>query len=70
MKPELATNLEAAARLIRTAAERLDRREQPCDHCGTNRKLNWNEWQMATELDAIIRKLRNFAKKLSHPANP
>ncbi len=66
MKPETANTLLAAARQIETVSQDLDRREQPCGHCGFTHKANKIEWQMAEELDAVVRKLRAFAKKTKH----
>ena len=65
MKLELIKHLREAASHADQAAKQLDRSELPCDHCGTKRRVNWDEYQMATELDAMVRKLRNFANKLS-----
>jgi hypothetical protein len=62
MKPELAKMLREAANVIARVAAQMDRAEEPCQHCGTKRKLNWDEYQTGVELDAVVAKLRRFAK--------
>jgi hypothetical protein len=62
MNPELARLLRHAAKDIEVVASEMDRSEDPCQHCGTKRKINWNEYQMGVELDAIVTKLLRFAK--------
>jgi hypothetical protein len=66
VKPETANLLLAAAKEVEAAMGQLDRSVNPaCGHCGTITKTNKAEWQMAEELEAVARKLRNFGKKLA-----
>jgi hypothetical protein len=60
---EIVAKLRNAAKEIEVATKTLDRSEEKCKCCGTMRRLNWDEYQMALELDAIVRKLRAFANK-------
>lgn len=63
MTREQRQKLRNAAKVVDEVAAMLDRSEQPCDCCGTRRKLNWEEFQAGVELDAIVRKLHHFAKE-------
>jgi len=54
---------EAAAR-VAAVHRSLNRAVSPCPCCGLNKADNWPESQMGQQLEALERRLRDFADRL------
>jgi len=68
MKAVVRVLLQEARINIVAAAGDLDRTETTCDHCTRKVYANWDEAQMARELEAIVHKLDKWMNKKYGPA--
>lgn len=62
--------LELAARLIEDAVGHLDRRVSACNHCGLNSYANWDQEQVARQLEPMKVKLLAFARSRLYSGLP
>ena len=61
--------LKAAAEIVRRVMGTLDTSDRRCLTCQLIKKNNWDESQLAQELDGIVRKLLKCAERLNALSN-
>lgn len=58
--------LRTSARVVDEVARTLDgSKSEPCGHCGLRKHANMAEYELVTELNAVVRKLRSLASRLA-----
>jgi len=58
----LREKLAKARALILEVRARLDTHEDRCDACGLQHRRNWNEYQIAEQLDGLGTKLKRIVE--------
>lgn len=70
MNDDVRTRLQAARDALAGVVPQLERAEEFCTHCDRRSFKNWDEAQMAKELEAVVRKLEGFISKSALPLHP